>query len=96
MKIKKIKPQHERLLIDLYEVKKKTDGGIEIPDDAQDVPNIGKVFAMGPKAGESLEDVKVGDDVMLMKFSGVDVNIGNKELKLVMANDIIGKLEMEK
>ena len=95
MKITKITPQHERVLVKLHEVKSVTEGGIELPDDARDVPNIGNVFSMGPKAVESLPDVKEGDTVMLMKFAGMEVKIGNEIMQLVMANDIIAKLEVE-
>ena len=65
----KLKPLHDRVLIEVLDSSEKTAGGIIIPDSAQEKPQEGKVVAVG--GGSKTEDgkiipmdVKVGDKVL--------------------------------
>jgi len=91
----KLKPLHDRVLIEPTTAETKTKGGIIIPDTAQEKPQQGKVVAAGK--GARLEDgrlqpldVKVGDVVMYGKWSGTEVKLGGTDYVILKESDIMG------
>lgn len=91
----KVRPLHDRILVrrieEEGEVKK---GGIIIPDTAKEKPQEGEVVAVGE--GKMLEsgerqpmDVKVGDRILIGKYSGTDVNIGDDEYLIIREEDVL-------
>ncbi|MAF95108.1 MAG: co-chaperone GroES [Rhodospirillaceae bacterium] len=91
----KLKPLHDRVLVERVEQDEKTAGGIIIPDTAQEKPMEGKVIAVGSGArGEDGKitplDVKAGDKVLFGKWSGTEVTIDGKELIIMKESDIMG------
>ena len=91
----KFRPLHDRVLIEVLEKKKKTSGGIIIPDTAKEKPQEGKVVAVGTgtrtEDGKVLAmDVKVGDTVLFGKWSGTEVKIDGKEYSIMKESDIMG------
>ncbi|MBX3501064.1 MAG: co-chaperone GroES [Alphaproteobacteria bacterium] len=91
----KLKPLHDRVLIQPTDAETKTKGGIIIPDTAQEKPQQGKVVAAGK--GARLEDgrlqpldVKVGDVVMYGKWSGTEVKLGGVDYVILKESDIMG------
>jgi chaperonin GroES len=93
----KIRPLGDRVLVEPIEEKEQTVGGIIIPDAAKEKPMQGKVIAVGKKTdkdGKELAfDVKVGDTVLLPKYGGTEVKLGDKKLQLVREEDLLGVLE---
>lgn len=92
-----LKPLDDRVVVEPTEAEEKTSGGILLPDTAKQKPQQGKVVAVGPgklsEAGARLAlGVKVGDLVMYGKYSGSDVEVGGKELKILRESDILAKL----
>ncbi len=70
----KIRPLHDRILVQRIEEEAKTKGGIIIPDTAKEKPHEGKVIAVG--TGKILEDgkvrpldVKAGDKILFAKYA---------------------------
>ena len=92
----KIRPLGDRVLVEPIEEKEQTVGGIIIPDAAKEKPMQGKVIAVGKKTdkdGKELAfDVKVGDTVLLPKYGGTEVKLGDKKLQLVREEDLLGVL----
>ena len=92
-----IKPLGDRVLIEPIEEKEQTVGGIIIPDSAKEKPMQGKVIAVGKKLdkdGKEINfDVKKGDTVLLPKYGGTEVKIGDKKLQLVREDDLLGVFE---
>ena len=91
----KFKPLHDRVLIEVLDNLEKTSGGIIIPDSAQEKPQEGKVVAVGGGAktedGKIIPmDVKVGDKVLIGKWSGTEVTIDNIDYVIVKESDIMG------
>jgi chaperonin GroES len=92
-----LKPLDDRVVVEPTEAEEKTAGGILLPDTAKQKPQQGKVVAAGPG---KLDDngnrvalaVKVGDTVLYGKYSGSDVEVGGKELKILRESDILAKL----
>ena len=92
-----IRPLGDRVLIEPIEEKEQTVGGIIIPDSAKEKPMQGKVLAVGKKldkdGAEIAFDVKVGDTVLLPKYGGTEVKVGDKKLQLVREEDLLGVVE---
>jgi chaperonin GroES len=92
-----LKPLDDRIVVEPTEAEEKTAGGILLPDTAKQKPQQGKVIAVGPG---KLDDsgtrmtlaVKVGDTVLYGKYSGSDVEVNGKELKIMRETDILAKI----
>ena len=94
----KLKPLHDRVLVERVEQEDRTKGGIIIPDTAQEKPMEGKVVSVGGGArnenGQVVAlDVKKGDRIMFGKWSGTEVKIDGKELLIMKESDIMGIIE---
>jgi chaperonin GroES len=93
----KIRPLGDRVLVEPIEEKEVKKGGIYIPDAAKEKPMEGKVVAIGKKRDDDGKeipfDVKVGDKVLLPKYGGTEVKIGDKTLQLVREEDLLGIIE---
>jgi chaperonin GroES len=94
----KIRPLHDRVIIQRLEEEEKTKGGIIIPDTAKEKPQEGKVIAVGP--GKILEngtkttlDVKIGDKILFGKYSGTEIKIEGEEFLMMREEDILGVIE---
>jgi chaperonin GroES len=94
----KIKPLHDRVIVQRLEEEEKTKGGIIIPDTAKEKPQEGKVIAVG--TGKILEngtklalDVKVGDKILFGKYSGAEIKIEGDEFLMMREDDILGVIE---
>jgi chaperonin GroES len=92
-----LKPLEDRVVVEPLEAEEKTAGGILLPDTAKQKPQRGKIIAVGPgKTRESGEktalSVKVGDEILYGKYSGSDVEVDGKELKILREGDILAKL----
>ena len=93
----KINPIGDRILIQHAEEKEQVRGGVIIPDSAREKPQEAKVMALG--SGNKAKDggvlpfgVKVGDTVLVGKFSGSEVKLDGKKFTLVREDDILGVL----
>jgi chaperonin GroES len=92
-----LKPLDDRVVVEPLEAEEKTAGGILLPDTAKQKPQQGKVLAVGPgklsEKGDRLAlGVKVGDTVLYGKYSGSDVEVNGKELKILRETDILAKV----
>ena len=92
-----LRPLDDRVVVEALDAEEKTSGGILLPDTAKQKPQQGKVIAAGP--GKLRDDgkrsalaVKVGDLVLFGKYSGSDVEVGGRELKILRESDILGKV----
>jgi chaperonin GroES len=92
-----LKPLDDRVVVEPTEAEEKTAGGILLPDTAKQKPQQGKVIAVGPgklsDEGNRLAlAVKIGDTVLYGKYSGSDVEVNGKELKILRESDLLAKL----
>jgi len=77
--------------------KKKTAGGLIIPDSAKEKPAEGLVVACGEGARKDSGEliamaVKEGDKVLFGKWSGTEVSVDGEELLMMKESDILGIL----
>lgn len=93
----KVRPLGDRVLVEPLEEKEEVKGGIIIPDTAKEKPMQGKVLAIGKKYDKDHKpvafDVAVGDNVLLPKYGGTEVKLGDKKLQLVREEDLLGVIE---
>ncbi|GBR72419.1 molecular chaperone GroES [Candidatus Termititenax spirochaetophilus] len=90
----KLKPLHDKVVIEKPEEEKSTKSGIILPDNAKEKPQTGKIIAVG--AGKQLDNgtvipltLKVGDTVYYSKYSGTEVKIEEKEYIIISESDIL-------
>jgi chaperonin GroES len=91
----KVKPLNDRVLIRRMEAEEKVKGGIIIPDTAKEKPLEGKVVAVGAgridENGKRIPmEVKVGDRVLIGKYSGTEVKIEDIEHVILKEDEILG------
>ena len=94
----KIRPLHDRILVERLEEQETVRGGIIIPDTAKEKPQEGKVIAVGTGKvtddGKRLGlDVKVGDKILFGKYSGSEIKIDGEEHLIMREEDILGVVE---
>ena len=93
----KIRPLHDRILLERIEEKESVKDRIIIPDTAKEKSQDGVVVAVGN--GKILEtgtkltlEVKEGDHVLFGKYSGSDIKVEGKEYLIVREDDVLGIL----
>jgi chaperonin GroES len=94
----KIRPLHDRIMVERIEEQEVRKGGIIIPDTAKEKPQEGKVIAAG--AGKVTDDgkrlpldVKVGDRILFGKYSGSEVKLDDKEYLIMREEDVLAILD---
>ena len=93
-----LKPLGHRVLVQRLEAQETMKGGIILPDSAKKKQETAKVVAVGQ--GKKLDDgeelpmpVKVGDVILMDKYSGQEVTINDEEYVILKADDIIATIE---
>jgi chaperonin GroES len=92
-----IRPLEDRVVVEPLEAEEKTSGGIYIPEAAKEKPQRGKVLAVGPgkrtDSGELIPMTVAKDDVVVYgRYSGNDVNVNGKDVKILREGDILARL----
>jgi chaperonin GroES len=94
----RVRPLHDRLIVQRLEEEEKTKGGIIIPDTAKEKPIEGKVIAVGEgriqKDGTKVPlEIKKGNRVLYAKYAGTEVKIDGEEYLIMKEDDILAILE---
>src|SRR3990167_6489271 len=97
MKEINLKPLDDRVVVEPLEAEEMTAGGIVLPDTAKEKPQRGHVLAVGP--GKLLDSgergklsVAVGDEVIYCKYSGAEIELEGREVKILRESDILAKV----
>ena len=84
----KVRPLHDRIIVQRIEEGEQKVGGIIIPDSAKEKPQQGKVIAVG--SGKVKDDgkrvpldVKDADTILFGKYSGQEIKIDGEDLALL-------------
>lgn len=93
-----IRPLHDRVVAKRREREEEIRGGIIIPDSAKEKPQEAEVIAVGPgklddKGNRSTLDVKVGDRVLIGKYSGSEIKLGDQDLIILREDEILAVIE---
>ena len=94
----KIRPLHDRLLVERLEEKEVKKGGIIIPDTAKEKPMESLVVALGTGKiddnGKKVPfEIKKGDRVLVTKYGGTEIKLDGKEYKILSSDDVLAVIE---
>jgi chaperonin GroES len=93
-----IRPLHDRVVVKRLEIQEQVRGGIIIPDTAKEKPQEAEVVAVGPgklndDGKRSPIDVKTGDRILIGKYSGSEIKIGEEDFVILREDEILAVLE---
>ena len=96
----KVRPLHDRIIVERIEEGEQQVGGIIIPDTAKEKPQQGKVIAVGK--GKVKDDgtvtpldVQAGDTVLFGKYSGQEIKLEGDEFLIMREDEILGVIETD-
>jgi chaperonin GroES len=94
----KVRPLHDRIIVQRLEEGEQKVGGIIIPDTAKEKPQQGKVIAAGKgkveKDGKVTPlDVKAGDLILFGKYSGQEIKLDGEEYLIMREEEVLGVIE---
>ena len=88
-----IKPLADRVLLKSFEAEETTKSGIILAASAQEKPEMSEVVAVGAGTEENPMTVKVGDKVIISKYSGTEVKLDGEEYTITSVKDILAVVE---
>ena len=94
----KLRPLSNRVLAKRLKAEDKLKGGIILPDSAKQKQEQAEVIAIGPgktnkQGGLDPMPVKVGDIILIEKYSGQEVTLDDVEYIILRADDIVATVE---
>lgn len=94
----KLQPLGNRVLVRRLAAEEKLKGGIILPDTAKKKQEQAEVIAVGTGKKDKNNNVipvpvKVGDIILMEKYSGQEVTLNDEEFVVVRADDIIAIVE---
>jgi len=94
----KVRPLHDRIIVQRIDEGEQKVGGIIIPDTAKEKPQQGKVIAVGQ--GKFKEDgqrqpldVKNDDTILFGKYSGQEIKIDGDEYLIMREDEVLAILD---
>ena len=84
-----ITPLGARVVIKRLEAAGTTMGGIVLPDQARETSMIAAVIAVGPGTKSEKMEVAAGDEVIVAKYAGTEIDIDGQELSVITQKDIL-------
>ncbi|MCB1212900.1 MAG: co-chaperone GroES [Chlamydiia bacterium] len=94
-----IRPLSNRVVVRRLDAQEALKGGILLPDTAKKKQEQAEVVAIGPgkndKNGKPIpvDNISIGDIVLIEKYSGQEITLDDQEFVIVRADDIIGVVE---
>ena len=91
----KVRPLHDRIIVQRLEEEEQQVGGIIIPDTAKEKPQEGKVVAVGKgkvkeDGGIQPMDVKAGDTILFGKYSGQEIKLDGDDYLIMREDEVLG------
>jgi len=93
----KVRPLHDRIIVQRIEEGEQKIGGIIIPDSAKEKPQQGKVIAVGQ--GKVKDDGKRqpldrqdGDTILFGKYSGQEIKIDGEDYLIMREEEVLAIL----
>ena len=91
----KVRPLHDRIIVQCLEEEEQQVGGIIIPDTAKEKPQQGKVVAVGKgkvkeDGGILPMDVKGGDTILFGKYSGQEIKLDVDDYLIMREDEVLG------
>jgi chaperonin GroES len=97
----KVRPLHDRIIVQRLEEGEQKIGGIIIPDTAKEKPQQGKVIAAGngkvkDDGTRTPLDVKAGDVILFGKYSGQEIKLDGEEYLIMREDEVLAVVDGEK
>jgi len=93
----KLKPLGDKVVLQFLEAEESSQGGILLASAAQEKPQVAQIVAVGPGGmidGKEVKmEVSVGDKVILNKYAGTEVKLGQDKYTIVRQSDILAVVE---
>jgi chaperonin GroES len=94
----KVRPLHDRIIVQRIDEGEQKVGGIIIPDTAKEKPQQGKVIAVGQgkfkdDGSRQALDVKDGDTILFGKYSGQEIKIDGEEYLIMREDEVLAILD---
>ena len=94
----KVRPLHDRIIVQRIDEGEQKVGGIIIPDTAKEKPQQGKVIAAGKGKvkddGKVVPmDVKKGDLILFGKYGGQEIKLDGEEYMIMLEEEVLGVIE---
>ena len=94
----KVRPLHDRIIVERIDEGEQKIGGIIIPDTAKEKPQQGKVIAAGN--GKTKDDgkrqpldVKEDDTILFGKYSGQEIKLDGEEFLIMREDEVLAVIE---
>ena len=92
-----IKPLFDKVVLKAAVAEETTKSGILLAGSAKEKPQTSEVVAVGPgglvNGNEVVMTVKVGDKVIVGKYTGTEVKLDGEEYMIVSQSDILAVVE---
>ncbi len=92
-----LKPIADNVVVKMLEAEETTKSGIILTAVTKEKPQIAEIIAVGTGGmmdGEVIKmTVKIGDKVVINKYSGSEVKIDNEEFYIIKLSDILAIVE---
>ncbi len=94
----KLRPLHDRIIVQRLEEGEQQIGGIIIPDTAKEKPQQGKVVAAGTGKlkdnGKRVPlDVRPGDLILFGKYAGQEITLEGEKYLIVKEDEVLAVIE---
>ena len=93
----KLRPLFDKVVLKEVEVQETTKTGIILPGSAQEKPQVAEVVAVGPggmvDGKEVAMTLKVGDKVIIGKYTGTEVKLDGVNYTVVSQSDVLAVVE---
>ena len=94
----KVRPLHDRIIVQRLDEGEQKIGGIIIPDTAKEKPQQGKVVAAG--SGKQKDDgqripldVKEGDTILFGKYSGQEIKMDGEDYLIMREDEVLAVID---
>ena len=88
-----IKPLADRVLLKQVKAEETTASGLILAASAQEKPEVSEVVAVGPGTEKNPMTVKVGDKVLMSKYSGTQVKVDGEEYTITEVKEVLAVVE---
>ena len=88
-----IKPLADRVLLKQVKAEETTASGLILAASAQEKPEVSEVVAVGPGTEKNPVTVKVGDKVIISKYSGTQVKVDGEEYTITEVKEVLAVVE---
>lgn len=93
----KLVPLQDRVIVEPERREEKSPGGIIIPPNAKEEPQIGTVLAVGKGKREDGKivpiELKVNDMVFYPKFAGSEIEVDRRVLLIIKESEVLAKIK---